>query len=169
MQDTRFHGLDQVIPMQLYLPYTAENGRSYMTMVIRTSNTAESMVPSIVQFIKEADPTMPIPGVSALSHRIEGNLRSRHMESLPFYTFGIVAGFLAVAGIYGVMAYAVSQRTREIGIRLALGAQPYNIVNQVLCRGFILIGIGLCFGIVGALISAGYYRPWYSVSARWIQ
>ena len=110
------------------------------------------MESSIAQFIKEADPTMPDPGVGALSYRIKGDLRYRHMESLPYYTFGIVAGFLAVAGIYGVMAYSVSQQTREFGIRLALGAQPYNIVNQVLRRSFLLIGIGLCFGIVGTLV-----------------
>ena len=151
-QDTRFQGLDQEIPMQLYLPHTAENGKYYMTMVIRTSNTAESLAPVIAQFIREADSTMPIPGVSALSPRIARGLHYRHMESLPFYTFGIVAGALAVAGIYGVMAYAVSQRTHEIGIRLALGAQPHNIVKQVLRHGVVLIGIGLCFGILGALI-----------------
>jgi putative ABC transport system permease protein len=74
------------------------------------------------------------------------------MESLPYYTFGIVAGFLAIAGIYGIMAYAVSQRTQEIGIRLALGAQPHNIVKQVLRYGAVLIGTGLCFGIAGSLV-----------------
>ena len=151
-QDTRFQGLDQVIPMQLYLPYTVENGEYYMTMVIRTSNTADSMEPVIVQFIREADPTMPVPGVGALSYRIKRDLHYRHMESLPYYTFGIVAGFLAIAGIYGIMAYAVSQRTQEIGIRVALGAQPHNIVKQVLRHGAVLIGMGLCFGIAGALV-----------------
>ena len=151
-RDTRFQGLDQAIPMQLYLPHSPEKSKGYMTMVIRTSNTAESMEQFIARFIREADPTMPVPGVSTLSPRIERSLHSRHMESLPFYTFGIVAGALAVAGIYGVMAYAVSQRTQEIGIRLALGAQPHNIVKQVLRHGVVLIGIGLCFGVVGALI-----------------
>jgi putative ABC transport system permease protein len=151
-QDTRYRGLDRVIPLQLYLPYRAENGRPYMTIVIRTSNTAASMEPSIAQFITETVPTMPVPGVYPLANHIIRNVRNRHAESLPYYTFGIVAGFVAVAGIYGVMAYAVSQRTQEFGIRLALGAQPYNIVNQVLCRGLVLIGIGLCSGMVGALI-----------------
>lgn len=150
-RDTCFRGLDQVIPMQIYLPHSPETSETYMTMVIRTSNTAESMEPAIVQFIKEADPTMPVPGVGALSYRIKGDLRYRHRESLPYYVFGIVAGGLAIVGIYGVMAYAVNQRTQEIGIRLALGARPHNIVQQVLRHGIILIGIGLCFGIAGGI------------------
>lgn len=151
-QDTRYQGLDRIIPLQIYLPYTAENGRPYMTLVIRTSNPVASMNSSIAQFIKEADSTMPVPGVGALSYRIKGDLRYRHMESVPYYTFGIVAGALAVAGIYGVMAYSVNQRTQEFGIRLALGAQPNNIIKKVLSRGAVLLGIGLCFGLVGAFI-----------------
>ncbi len=151
-QDTRYRGLDQVIPMQLYLPYTAENGKSYMTVVMRTSNTEDTMQQPVTQFIKGEDPTMPVPGVSTLSYRIQRSLHSRHIDSLPYYTFGMVAGLLAIAGVYSVMAYSVSQRTQEFGVRLALGAQQHDIMKQVLRHGALLIGTGLCFGAAGAVI-----------------
>jgi len=152
-QDVKYQGLDQPTQMGLYVPYNWRQwDRAIMRAVVHTSNSPASMTHPLQQIVKGADPTMPPPDLSRMSEHVRGMLHKRRMFSLPFYVFAVVAAMLAMGGIYGVMSYAVSQKTQEVGIRMALGAQQGDIINQVLLRGAYLIGFGLLFGIVGGCI-----------------
>jgi putative ABC transport system permease protein len=151
--DVRYHGLDQPTQMGLYVPYNWKIwDKAIMEVVVHTSNSPASMTYPIQQIVKEADPTMPPPSISTISERISWELHRRHIFSLPFYIFAVVAAMLAIGGVYGVMSYAVSQKTQEIGIRIAIGAQQSDIIKQILSHGAHLIGFGLLFGIIGGLI-----------------
>jgi putative ABC transport system permease protein len=151
--DVKYHGLDQPARMGLYVPYNWKIwDRAIMSVVVHTSNSPASMTYPIRQIVKEADPTMPPPGISTMSEHISGGLNRRHTFSLPFYIFAVVAAMLAIGGVYGVMSYAVGQKTQEIGIRIAIGGQQSDIIKQILSHGARLIGFGLLFGIIGGLI-----------------
>ncbi|MFC1761148.1 ABC transporter permease [Planctomycetota bacterium] len=152
-RDVRQHNLDQPPEMEVYVPYNWDHwDRSIMRVVVHTSNSCASMTQPIQQIAQATNPSEPPPVVHAVSEHVADMLHDRHMFSWPFYVFAVVAGILAIGGIFGVMSYAVSQKTQEIGVRLALGARPGDIIKQILGQGAHLIGFGLLFGIFGGLI-----------------
>jgi len=89
---------------------------------------------------------------------VDGSLRQQRMNVILLTTFGGLALVLASIGLYGVTSYAVAQRTREIGVRMALGAQPSSVLGMVLGNGLTLVGIGLALGLTASLLLAGSMR-----------
>jgi putative ABC transport system permease protein len=123
-----------------------------MAFVVRTHHDPARVVPFIRSAIAAADPLQPISDlVSMDAHLARALSRPRFMSTL-IAAFGMLALSLSVVGVYGVMAYAVTQRTREIAIRMALGAHPRTIVAMVLSRTMRLVAIGLVAGIAGAAV-----------------
>jgi predicted permease len=153
--NTKHNGLDQSTPMGLYLPLARAmwGGRNTLNAVVRTTQNPQDLVNAVRQIIKQADPALPIYGVTTIDKEITQHwrLRIRHMYSWLFGIFATVAGFLAIAGIYGVVAYSVCQRTQEFGIRKALGAQYSQIINMIIKKGLVLSIIGSGIGIISAL------------------
>jgi len=140
---------------QVYLPH-AQTGVLGMTLVVRGDGDPASLGPAIRRVVTELDPGQPVADLKTLRRVVDDRLSDRKLSTLLLGIFASVALLLAAVGIYGLMAYAVSQRTAEIGIRMALGAQLPDIRRLVLARTAWLTMCGLAIGTLGAYAASGW-------------
>jgi putative ABC transport system permease protein len=139
-----------------YLPYASNPSRG-IGFAIRTSGTDPALMTKAVNgALTSIDPEMQLFDTFAMSERIERSLNPRRAPMLLSLGFGVVALLLASIGIYGVLAYQVGQRTREIGIRMALGSDAGGILRLILREGVVLVVAGLALGIAGAVALRGF-------------
>jgi len=121
-------------------------------IVLRTATDPKSLVPAIRRELRSVDPTFPITQIRTMDEIVGDSLSQRRFNTVLLGLFAFVAVALAGVGIYGVMSYGVSQRTREMGIRLALGARQSDITKLVTSTGARLAAIGIAIGVVAAAI-----------------
>jgi len=124
-------------------------------LAIRTRGDAATTQAAVTRALAEIDPDVPMTDVFTMSARIDKSLNPRRAPMLLSLGFGAVALLLASIGLYGVLAYHVSQRTREIGIRMALGSDAASILRLILSEGGTLVGVGLAAGLAGAIALRG--------------
>jgi hypothetical protein len=147
--------LERERPPTYYL-LLAQNYESGVALHVRAASNPMSLVPAIREAVRQVDSQLAVERPQLLRDVLDRTLSSQRMMATLVGLFGAVALVLAVLGLYGVMAHAASQRTPEIGIRLAMGAQPASIVSLLLGQGLRLLAIGAAIGLAGALVGARY-------------
>ncbi len=149
--DSRQLGLDQEAPPILYIPYE-QFPLPFMTVAVR-SRLAEGSVASLVRAqLSSIDPELPPGEVSTLQGVLDRSVSQPRFRTLLISAFAAIAVLLAAVGVFGLISYSVTQRTREIGIRIALGAAPRQVLRPMVREGLTLAALGVGIGVVGALL-----------------
>jgi len=143
VKDTKYTGLRDDMPRQLYFPMLEDDNASGMTGYVRTSNSPATMFNLVRQVMTGIDPNLPIFAMRTLDDQLNRSVSNERLVASLSAIFSAFATLLAMIGLYGVMAYTVSRRTREIGIRMALGAMSGNIAWLVMREVFVLVAIGM--------------------------
>jgi len=124
----------------------------YLMLVVRSATGATSVTPAVRKALERIDPDLPFFQVRTMEQRISDSLISRRVPLMLLLAFAGIALFLAVVGIYGALAYSVTQRTREIGIRVAMGSTPRDIFRIVVGQGLRVAGVGLVLGALASVV-----------------
>jgi predicted permease len=153
VNDIKSDGLDiDGVPHVYVSSYQDSNRR--LSVVLRTSLPAAALEPQIRRNIQHLDPSLPVFGVASMNDVLDRSLASQRFSADLVGGFAGLAVLLASIGIYGLLAFMVGQRSREIGIRIALGARRQDILNMFLRRGVVLAGAGVVVGVIVSAASA---------------
>jgi putative ABC transport system permease protein len=145
--DTRLASLeDPLQPVLYFASYAAKE-----VLVVRTATDPLAMAPAIQREIATADPEQPLSGIRSMDQVLARSLSRRSFPAILLVAFAAIGLILAALGLYGVVSYSVAQRTPEIGIRMAMGAEPRGIFRMILSQGLLTIGTGLVAGWLGAI------------------
>ncbi len=144
--EVEHNSLGQSTIPQLYVPFLQRPTRD-VYWVLKTSVPPESLVAYVRAAVSAADPDQPVVGVQTAEAMVSGSIALARFRTTLMTGFGVVAALLALVGLYGVVAYAVTQRTREIGVRIALGATRRSILGLILQQGAPFVGLGLGCGL----------------------
>ena len=150
VRDTKYESMRADIPFEVYRPYHQMDFVLGMYAYVRTARRPEQAFSAMREVVRNLDPNLPIFQMKTLDAQMEESLISERLVAVLSSGFGLLATLLASIGLYGVMAYIVSQRTREIGVRIALGASGRDVIMLVMRDVFILTGIGIAIGLPAA-------------------
>jgi putative ABC transport system permease protein len=165
VSDVRQSGLAGDVMLEVYSPELEDVGGA-LSFVIRVTGEPAGLISAVRGVVAEVEPNQPLHNVMTMEERLANTTTSRRLNTALLGSFAAVALLLAVVGIYGVMSYAVTQRRREIGVRMALGAQRSDVLGLIIQGGLRLTLLGVAIGLVGAFALTRYLSSLlYSVNA----
>ena len=166
VKDSRYATLRDVPPRVFFRPYPQEQA-STLTFYVRTAIDPNRVGADIRRTVAELDPDVPIRNLRTMEEQIDSHIANDRMVATLTGTFASLATVLAAVGLYGVLAFNVARRTREIGIRIALGARVVQVRSLVLRESGLIVAIGLVLGVaaaalVGQVLQSALYElaPW---------
>jgi predicted permease len=148
--DMKYEGMRDEVPIEMVRPYEQLEFTLGMSAYIRTARDPEQMFSAARRAVQQIDPTMPVVDMKTLEKQVDNSLVTERLVASLSSAFGLLATLLASIGLYGVMAYTVARRTREIGIRMALGAATGNVVWLVMKEVLVLVGVGIVLGLAAS-------------------
>jgi predicted permease len=151
VKDIKYTSLRDEIPPQAFVPYMSDRFLGGMVVYVRTTADPNLLMTAIRSKVRDLDANVPVFGMRTTEVQINNSLSSERMIASLSAVFGFLATLLAVIGLYGVMAYTVAQRTREVGIRMALGAAQSNVIWLVMREVLVLVAIGVAAGVPASL------------------
>lgn len=149
VESVKHFALDQEPQPEMYVPYGQSPSR-YMRMVVRTDVAPKTLINAAQRQVWELDPELPVSEMNSMDDLVSKSVSQQWSTMVLLTLFAAVALVLAAIGIYGVLSYSVTQRTREIGIRMALGASRNEILKLIITKGMMLTAIGIVLGIAGS-------------------
>lgn len=148
--DMRRTGYDAPVRYETFLPH-AQRPTGSMQIVVRTRGAPLALAPAVRAAVRGIDADLPVYDIKSMDELLSAMIAQRRFSMALLGTFAGLALLLGVVGVYGVTSYLVAQRTREVGLRLALGAQPRTLVRMVVRQGMAVAAVGIAVGLVGAL------------------
>ncbi|MCF7973329.1 MAG: ABC transporter permease [Phycisphaerae bacterium] len=156
-RDTKHYGLETPMIPGVFVPYV-QVMPEHMTLVVHTESDPLALVSPIRQIVRRSDPNLPIYGIQTMEDKLHTSLWLRRLYSGLISIFAAVALVMAMGGLYGVFSYVTNGRVRELGVRIAIGAQPNAVLWLVLKQALRLTVIGIVAGLVGAALAATLMR-----------
>jgi predicted permease len=156
VKDSKYTAVREELPRQVYFAFMENTFPATAVMYARTAERPESAFGSIRQVMQQLDSNIPMYNARTLESQVDRSLLNDRLIATLSSAFGVLATLLAVIGLYGVMAYAIGRRTREIGVRMALGAVQGDVVWLVMKEVLLLVGTGIVLGLAAALMLKRY-------------
>ncbi len=150
VKDAQYVNLREEVRSHFYIPTTQEEQLTNLTLHVKTSTETPVVAEQLRAQLKVLDPHLPLYNLKTLSTEIDESLVQERLVTWLSAAFGVLATLLTALGLYGVLTFSVARRTREIGIRVALGAQRRDVFRLVMTHGVVLVGVGVLIGLAAS-------------------
>ena len=163
-KDAKYTSQRDETPPTVYSSYRQERPLASATFEVRTAGDPAATIGSVRSVVREIEPNLPVMNVKSQIEQADETLRMERLFAKLLTLFALLAQQLAAIGLFGVLAYTVAQRTHEIGIRMALGADRASVLRMIVKQGMTLAVLGVILGLVGAYVLTRYLESWISLS-----
>lgn len=163
-RDAKYSSQRDEVPPTVYSSYRQERPLNSAIFEIRTAGDPSATIATVRSVVREIEPNLPVMNVKSQVEQADETLRMERLFAKLLTLFALLAQQLAAIGLFGVLAYAVSQRTHEIGIRMALGADRASVLRMIIRQGMALVLLGVILGLVGAYVLTKYLESWIKFS-----
>ena len=150
VKDAQYINLRENVRRHFYVPTMQETHFTNLTLHVKTVSDPNAVAEQLRAELKALDPHLPLYNIKTLATEIDESLVQERLVTWLTAAFGLLATLLTALGLYGVLTFSVARRTREIGIRVALGAQRRDVFRLIMIRGVVLVGVGVAIGLAAS-------------------